>query len=552
MLFPAAPFEADVYRAVVPSNTGIVPTPRKPMPVGRKSRVDVLKQAIKEYPNLIRVVEGIVRNGAPLDRFERRPVELHVWEGLLERIAGDDVVTTFGAWCDWNWPPVVDPWVEPLRGPSRLHDGNAWDVEFLVDVQKLKAYADLQQDSRPEQVESFLALCEAHGKLEAGGLTVLEHQGRQKLVNGSPLGRHFFVEPSYPLLSRRARAAAYPASAVEFDMPNAVVHFAVQVGSQLGLSLPLMKKYVRHKESWRKAVAEFLGLSPEDSKKMLLKACYGYAFSSAFGGHACPLLDGLAAEGLELKEAVCSANPQLLEAMRAGKRLRPETSTLAMKLMDLENKWMLHFVSLLQKHHYRLVATVYDAVVAVPNQDWVDADQNAIIEEFQRLCGLRMQVTKMTLSMPSSGSGISQMLDSIVSAGQGVQDEVAMKVEGNCMCIPSAVVNVFPETAEHVTSGLRDESGPFSYGEFLEFCPQICLEPISVSDDSISGHSFFLLHETGAETSQYGHAFGVKVAGGQVLVSSSNRREIWRLNGAAFWERLRKLSRPKLFRTEVC
>jgi len=57
-----------------------------------------------------------------------------------------------------------------LRGPSRLQDGDPWDVEFLVDVQKLKAYADLQQDSRLEQVEAFLALCGTHGKLEAGGL----------------------------------------------------------------------------------------------------------------------------------------------------------------------------------------------------------------------------------------------------------------------------------------------------------------------------------------------------------------------------------------------
>ena len=45
---------------------------------------------------------------------------------------------------------------------SRLQDGDPWDVEFLMDVQKLKAYADLQQDSRLEQVEAFLALGGTH------------------------------------------------------------------------------------------------------------------------------------------------------------------------------------------------------------------------------------------------------------------------------------------------------------------------------------------------------------------------------------------------------
>lgn len=98
-----------------------------------------------------------------------------------------------------------------------LADGDPRDVEFLVDVQKLKAYADAQ--------EAFLALCETHGKLEAGGLTVLEHEGRQKLVNGALLGRHFFIGPSYPLL-------------------NAVAHFAAQVGSQLGLRFPLVLKHI--------------------------------------------------------------------------------------------------------------------------------------------------------------------------------------------------------------------------------------------------------------------------------------------------------------------
>jgi hypothetical protein len=164
----------------------------------------------------------------------------------------------------------------------------------------------------------------------------MAHLGRPKLVNGSPLGRCYFGPCGYPSLSQSARAAAYPKSSIEFDMPNAVVHFATQLAEGLGLSLALMKKYVKHKDAWRKAVSMCLDMGLEDAKKMLLKASYGYAFPGRHG--VCPLLDGLASEGLRLREAVTAAFPDLVEAMRSAQRPRPDTSAVAMSLMDLEKQ----------------------------------------------------------------------------------------------------------------------------------------------------------------------------------------------------------------------
>ncbi|CAJ1337493.1 unnamed protein product [Effrenium voratum] len=257
---------ADVGRASVASNPGVLAKPGRAGAPQRKTRVECLKEAILEYPNLIRVVEGQVRSGVVLDRFERRQVDVCEWEGILAGLVeGRGVEEVFGGWWNWRW------------GPS----------------------------------------------------------GR-----GRAVGRHFFGPHSYPCLSRQARAAAHPAASKEFDMPNAIVYFACQVGDAHGVTMPLFRKYVAHKAAWRSAVSKWLDLSLEDAKKMLLKACYGFSLPSRSGGSSkvCPLLNGLAREGLELREAVCTAYPGLVEAMCLARRPRPETSAVAMLLLDLENR----------------------------------------------------------------------------------------------------------------------------------------------------------------------------------------------------------------------
>ena len=230
-------------------------------------------------------------------------------------------------------------------------------------------------------------------------------------------------------------------------MPNAIVYFACQVGDAHGVTMPLFRKYVAHKAAWRSAVSKWLDLSLEDAKKMLLKACYGFSLPSRSGGSSkvCPLLDGLAREGLELREAVCTAYPGLVEAMCLARRPRPETSAVAMLLLDLENRWMRGFVELLPRHNFRLVASIFDAVVALPT---AQADEEGLLQEFQDLCGLAMQVRPAC--PPAFCDGVREALARLTAAGKGVLDAQTETVAGEAMCIPTAVINLFPCAAASV------------------------------------------------------------------------------------------------------
>ena len=81
MPYYAFPFaEADINRIVVPSNPGSAP-PRRP---GKKLRVEYLKDSLQQFPHLIRLVDGLQRAGAPLDRFERRCLDADSWHQCLQ------------------------------------------------------------------------------------------------------------------------------------------------------------------------------------------------------------------------------------------------------------------------------------------------------------------------------------------------------------------------------------------------------------------------------------------------------------------------------------
>ena len=79
------------------------------------------------------------------------------------------------------------------------------------------------------------------------------------------------------------------------------------------------------------------------------------------------------------------------------------------------------FVSILPKHHYRLVATVYDAVVVLPTEEWSKEDEGRLLSEFHSMCGLWMQVW-WPVQQSVRESGLSDLLDKLVEEGKGVCD----------------------------------------------------------------------------------------------------------------------------------
>ena len=480
----------------------------------------------------------------------------------LEEVAHESqeasVSDVFGGWDAWPWRPECEQWLDPEEGLQALPKGRAWSLVCHVDVAKLRRHEELQIDRRPEQLQAFLSCLDERASSSATGMTAVTIQGHQKILDETSIGRVAFPWSSLPHLTREARAAASPEGSREFDMPNAVVFFALQVGRELNLDLPAFVRYSAHKALWRKAVMQWLGMSMHDAKKTLLRAVFGFASLSASGGKmsSCPLLDALAVDGNKLKQALADKHPGLVRALKTAGKKRPETSTMAYILFDRENTYLQDFVSLLPKHGFHVVTPVYDAVVAVPGQGRdVDASkaEQELLDEFELKCGVRMQAS--TVQHVVKDRNIAHIVEQLLANGNGMKLEDAQEKEvlpGVGMCIPQALINLFPTMEEDLSTAFEGSAGPFSYREIMERCVSVNIEPIHFEDRAgVEEESRYLLHDSEANCfSQCGHCYGVLAGPSGLVLWTSHQNESVQLSARLFWEHAKQITGAKLFRVE--
>ncbi|CAJ1432753.1 unnamed protein product [Effrenium voratum] len=521
---------AEVNRAAVAANPGVVPA-KKARPDGsKKLRVDWLRDSVASFPNIIQ-------------RFERRLLDVAEWERCLATCAGEgSFVQIFGSWPQWQWHDQKE-WVDPVPELRRLPDGDAWEVTCAVDLQRLRDYMSQGRDRRQVQVQDFVAMCEAQGR-QSGSLHLLLTVGHQKVAAGRSLGRVFFPWLSVPNLSREARRHAAPANSVEFDIPNAVVHFAVQLAESDGLEMPCFKLYCSYKECWRRAVATWYKLQEQDSKKELLRACFGCTYARRVDGEllACPLLEGLAVESHRLQARLCEQHPDLLKCMQESGKPRPEASVLAYILFEMENQKLRQFVELLPRHKFAMVAPVFDAVVAAPDPD---GDAETLVEDFEILTGIRMQVAKVCTETASTSS-LQHWL-----SGREVPKEVLV-IPGRFACIPSALANLFPETEEALAREFAGQDHPISYKEVASRVSGLCLRCLSAEEaPSLPGGARCLVHEFCPDGDEIGHAYGALVGPETVVIVTSSPSTAWEVDKQHFWQMVSGECRLRVFLAEL-
>ena len=451
--------KGDVNRLAVVSNPGFATVKGASRhPSEKRLRVDFLKDSIKSFPCLIRQVDGMCRGGATLDRFERRAVDVNKWQACLEDCAqASSASSVFGGWLDWQWASDASGqgvWIAAGMAPCALPQGDQWQITHCVNVSGLERYLEAggPDMDRWEQARDFLTACR-QGQDDNVNVVQVRSVGHQKLVGGTSMGRFFFGHLSMTNLSRQARAAASPAGSIEYDMPNAIVHCALEIGQEQQLQMPCFKLYAEHKQQWRQCVSQWLSITLEEAKTMLLKACFGYVFPSKIEGCvvACPLLEGLAAEAQKLRTCVATLYPDVVRALECAGRPRPETSALAYVLFDRECRRLREFVELLPKHGFQLVAPIYDAVIVTPCdvREGGDASvagcEDALLSEFQLRTGIRMQRKALSAPDPEMGSRLSELLADMVLTGHGVGMGQIYRCAGDFACLPTALGNLFPD-----------------------------------------------------------------------------------------------------------
>ena len=104
---------------------------------------------------------------------------------------------------------------------------------------------------------------------------------------------------------------------------------------------------------------------------------------------------GLATESFELRSHLCRANPDIVEAMVAAGRPRPETSAFAVMLFEQEDVAMRKFVDLLAEKGWLLVAPIFDAVLAVPGPETVPGAEQALKDQWQQETGLLLHLKQV-------------------------------------------------------------------------------------------------------------------------------------------------------------
>lgn len=519
-----------VNRACVPSNPGATKV-NKGQNV--KLRSDYLAEAIINYPHLLRLA------GGHKSRFERRPLDLQRMDKVLAEAVGERMVDVFGTWSDWQWPvdqSGEDIWDDVCEGaePPSFENGPPWDVKFRIDVQGLREYVLQGTDPRQEQVEQFLQLVDRESKQDAQG-TFLRQDGRQKVVAGHPMGRFFFPWLSYPNLSKAARAAASPAAAVEFDQPNAIVRFIIDLAEELGVLVPLFKKYYSHKSSWRNAVMKYMDLDLDDAKRLLTKATFGFAHPLADKRErgVLPILSGLAAESAQVRAVVCDARPELLGAMVKAGRPRPGTSCLAFVVFDRENDITRSFWAHLLTCDWLPVGPVYDAVVATPHQAAHDKPATMVADMYEQTSGIKMQTKSLKApSLPQHRYLVDVVAD-LMSAGKAWSAGEVKVVSGAHKCLAFAVVNLFSED-EDVADAFDDSDGPMTYRQCQDQVNDLLFDLEKYSPEAAPAAGRYIVHESRV-AQPFGNANAIEASAGQIRFYAAGLATVAEMQAATFW-----------------
>ena len=309
--------------------------------------------------------------------------------------------------------------------------------------------------------------------------------------------------------------------------------------------------------TWRKIVMQWFALAEQDAKKTLLQACFGFAFPSRASGKPviCPLLEGLAADAMKLRAAMCQRHPSLLAAMRAAGRPRPESSTMAFLLFEKENQAMQAFCKLLPKYGFALVAPVFDAVLAVP-QSTTEEDgservpnQDALLNDFRDSTGIMMQVKALSRTRPQAT--VPNILRELLSNNMAIRMDPVRHLPGRFSCIGTALLNLSPDEANDIKEATSNLSSPISYHHAMEICPNLLIEPASFDQATQCGDgTCFLVHASNTWDVDVGHAYGVKMVQATAHIYTSTEEECIQTNAQLLWQKLAKTPGTYIFK--VC
>ena len=332
-----------------PSNTGV--KLRKDEHDTRRTKTDVLDDAIAHFPHLIRKIEGSSRLGKKTYKYRFRQVHIERFESILRSVSEDSgrsASEVFGEWAQWGRHWAVEK-EKRYAGDMPPHVRESWSESALivpetVDIVNLKRYALEGNDRRPDQLAEFIRLHESVGDICRAGESRVDQKYARKSICGVETGRMYARNVSLQTLTKEAREAACTAGCLEIDITNCFPNCVALLFPDRDLGA--VQKYVRNTHLWRRAVREYYNISADQAKELLMCALYGFPTprnSISESAHALPFVEWLSEDVWELRQEICKVNADVLDHFTKNNRPNAEATTFFYAVTKKEDEIMAPF-----------------------------------------------------------------------------------------------------------------------------------------------------------------------------------------------------------------
>lgn len=207
------------------------------------------------------------------------------------------------------------------------------------------------------------------------------------------------------------------------------------------------------------------------------------------------------------------------QEMRNRGRPSPERSAWALLLQEEENNMVRSMIAEAELQGLGPpTAIIFDEVWFPPE---IKADVSELAKSFRAACGAPVKCQLLDADAVPTGALLRRVRKALMDGDCQLHESQYTPVPGRMMCLPFALRNLLPDNTELARLVHASQNGPYSYKNICDACPGIVFEEMRDSEWT-ERPGAYIFHEGHRTQSGYGHAVGVQIlVGGMVVLFDS-------------------------------
>lgn len=438
---------------------------------------------------------------------------------------------------------------EPADDYTNVAVGNihVCDLADVLNIADLKRYAARQDDSRQQQLDSYIALAESRGqRLEPDNQDIITLPRSYKKIT---YGRQVSVGISLQKLTRAARKAALerlPGGAYELDIALCFLSLIVSKLKEVldndddavQARFPMLVHLIKHKGQWRAFVQEYFACEKDIAKQV-------FQTIMSPNGRQTPQIDDQTDWLPQLDAAqqeIVDANRLFAEKCQLYQDIavnRPGSSTLHVMLGELESGVALEMAQFLEHQGAQPISLVFDGVYFIPrNLDPTTLAFHEAISNLGKRHGVELKIKnlngdivepiidpmaqmKIEHANPMQACAVDsddeiEIISEILPSSQhslplgDYSERTSTRMvcfPGSHMCILSALLSMDVIAGE--SSQPNQSSGPYRYRDVMRLYPGLSLVRFAIEELLSNNETAVYILHIGVEGS-IGHAVGLQ------------------------------------------